>query len=230
MLYRLKIVVNLTTRSVLTLSPRIVRIRVVELFRFIGLKLDPMNFDLDRHHPVNERETDLNERENEMAETKFQEVNTVADYLCWKAMTGGEEVTVLKMHKLVYYAQAWHLVFTKGVPLMDTQFEAWVHGPVNKRLFSRFVPAKTMYSNVSKDDIEITRVRSVPTPVAQFLDSILESYGHLTGTQLEQLTHKERPWMEARKGLQPDEPSTAVISNQVMQEYYSSLLKSPQVG
>ena len=46
----------------------------------------------------------------------------------------GSPVSNLKLQKLLYYAQAWHLAFF-GAPLFDEDFEAWVHGPVVPRVF-----------------------------------------------------------------------------------------------
>ncbi|WP_218124294.1 Panacea domain-containing protein [Chitinophaga filiformis] len=41
------------------------------------------------------------------------------------------------MQKLVYYAQAWHLVAFL-TPLFEEDIEAWTHGPVIRSLYRRF--------------------------------------------------------------------------------------------
>ena len=43
----------------------------------------------------------------------------------------------LKLQKLVYYAQAWHLAL-RDVPLFEEDFEAWVHGPVIPALYQEY--------------------------------------------------------------------------------------------
>jgi len=53
---------------------------------------------------------------------------------------------------------------------------------------------------------------------------VLDAYGDFTPTQLERLTHQEAPWIEARAGLAPDEPSRNAISMKSMKEFYSSLV------
>ena len=61
--------------------------------------------------------------------------NDVVDYFLGFANETGEWITNLKLQKLVYYAQAWHLaIYSK--PLFNTDFEAWVHGNVIHDLYS----------------------------------------------------------------------------------------------
>ena len=61
----------------------------------------------------------------------------VADYIIRSAHESGELITNLKLQKLVYYAQAWHLALFDE-PLFDDPIEAWVHGPVVSSLYSKF--------------------------------------------------------------------------------------------
>ncbi len=43
-------------------------------------------------------------------------------------------MTAMKLQKLVYYSQAWHLVWTEK-PLFDNRIEAWANGPVVWELY-----------------------------------------------------------------------------------------------
>ena len=60
--------------------------------------------------------------------------------------------------------------------------------------------------------------------IGAHVDNVLDAYRDLGATQLEQLTHQERPWLEVRAGLAPDEPSRNPISMKSMKEFYSSLV------
>ena len=40
----------------------------------------------------------------------------------------GDLITNKKLQKLLYYVEAWNLVYKSS--LIDDDFEAWVHGPV----------------------------------------------------------------------------------------------------
>jgi uncharacterized phage-associated protein len=142
-------------------------------------------------------------------------VDQVADTLIQLARERGIEMTNLKLQKLLYYAQAWCLVFTDG-PLFDAEFEAWVHGPVVPRVFRRFRgyrwnPITEPVNPVS--DAQLTG----------YLGEVLNKYGSMSATQLERLTHLEDPWKEARNGCAPDASSTAVISQDSMKRFYRKL-------
>jgi len=54
---------------------------------------------------------------------------------------------------------------------------------------------------------------------------VLKFYGDRTAQWLSDLTHRERPWKEARKGLAPGERGNREITHQAMAGYYSSIKK-----
>ena len=149
-------------------------------------------------------------------------VNEIAAYLLTKQDTqAGDAITHLKLQKLAYYAEAWHLAVFDG-PLTDEPFEAWVHGPVSRRLYDKYggykwsaiqSPSETEYAELSGTQRE-------------FLDEVWEVYGGFSAKHLENLTHKEAPWREARNGLSPIERSQTPISSETMKRYYGSLLES----
>ena len=53
-----------------------------------------------------------------------------AEYFIWKSKDDPKPTGLdkLKLQKLLYYAQAWNLVFNKN-PLFQNKIEAWIHGP-----------------------------------------------------------------------------------------------------
>lgn len=53
-----------------------------------------------------------------------------------------------------------------------------------------------------------------------FINYILENYAGFTGVELENMTHRERPWQEARQGIDPTERCTNCISEDSMRAYY----------
>ena len=132
----------------------------------------------------------------------------------------GDSITHLKLQKLVYYAQAWALVLLED-DLFDENFQAWIHGPVLPSLYSRFAEYRweALPSPPSEWDVEFD-----PDTTDLLLD-VYNNYGGLHARKLEELTHSEPPWLNARNGLSPDQPSNAVISKTDMATYYSSLLE-----
>lgn len=55
------------------------------------------------------------------------------------------------------------------------------------------------------------------------MDAVLEFYGRMSAYELSTLTHLEEPWKHGRKGVREGAPSTKVILQAWMAEYYSSL-------
>ncbi|MBI3661669.1 MAG: SocA family protein [Acidobacteria bacterium] len=125
-------------------------------------------------------------------------------------------VSNLKLQKLLYYSQAWHLALFKK-PLFNDEIEAWVHGPVVPQVFRFYRDYK--WASISKGDPSTLR-----SNIEAHLEEVWRAYGHLSGYDLERLTHSEDPWRQARQGIAPDESSHAVISKESMQRFYASRL------
>ena len=130
----------------------------------------------------------------------------------------GAGVTNLKLQKYLYYAQAWFLVFNDE-PLFDDALEAWVHGPVVARVFGDYKSYR--WSPIGDRGTAI----GIPA-VEAHLEEILRVYSKFTASQLERLTHQEKPWREARGGLPLDESSRNVISHGTMKQFYSDLMNA----
>ena len=55
------------------------------------------------------------------------------------------------------------------------------------------------------------------------VDAVLEFYGNKSAQWLIDLSHQEKPWQEARRGLAPTTSSNRIIALYSIAEYYSSL-------
>ena len=146
----------------------------------------------------------------------------VAEYFISKVDEDtGETITHLKLQKLTYYAYAWYLTLNDGDKLFNGRYEAWAHGPVNPELFHSYkeygytpipVPENFTLQVFSDDEIE-------------FLDDIWNIYARYDAKYLEKLTHKEKPWKEARGRLPEGHSCNTPLKEETMMEYYSSLLE-----
>ncbi|MBB2944426.1 putative phage-associated protein [Actinoplanes lutulentus] len=125
-------------------------------------------------------------------------------------------MSAMKLQKLLYYSQAWHLVWDEQ-PLFPERIEAWANGPVVADLY-RLHRGQFLISEWPQGD----RTRLTPAE-QESIDAVLESYGDLDGRKLSHLTHAEAPWADARKGLHPTDRSDIVITHAAMHEYYGSL-------
>ncbi len=160
----------------------------------------------------------------------MQNIHDVCDYLIIKLRDGGVFLNFLKLHKLLYYLQAWNLAFGRG-RLFDEKFQAWVHGPVSRQVYDRFKDTKTLYSSVDRADMRSTFDPTVITDADRAtIDSILETYADFSGDQLEEMTHQEDPWINARRGYGPAERCEVEISESDMRQYYSARLEHAQTA
>src|SRR5688500_1228191 len=105
-------------------------------------------------------------------------------------------VDTFKLQKLVYYSQAWSLVWD-GRPIFNDRIEAWANGPVIPRLYQQHRQMYSVNAWPSGDPGALT-----PDERAT-VEAVLLSYGKLSGRQLIHLTHEEAPWANAREGLRP---------------------------
>lgn len=153
--------------------------------------------------------------------TKKMSALGVAEYFIDKANKDGKLITNKKLQKLVYYAQAWSVVLNNK-PLFSDKIEAWVHGPAIKSLYVKY---KDFGFNPIKKDISPLKMKAINSKTKELLDNIWSVYGKLDAGYLELLTHSEKPWQDARAGLESHTSSDTEITIASMKSYYSERLK-----
>ena len=60
-----------------------------------------------------------------------------------------ETTTTMKLQKLLYYCQGWHLAW-EGVPLFEEPIEAWANGPVVPSIYKRHRKRFTLIASLAK--------------------------------------------------------------------------------
>lgn len=142
----------------------------------------------------------------------------IADYIISLSHQHGDPITNLKLQKLLYYSQAWHLALYNK-PLFDADFEAWVHGPVQPQVYRKY--KKYAWTPIPKnpDPNEL----GLTSHIQKHINEVMAVYGILTAWELERTTHQEMPWIKARHGLASDEPSNAIISQSDMRQFYKAM-------
>lgn len=130
----------------------------------------------------------------------------------------GEGLSNLKLQKLVYYAQGFHLAIY-GEPLFSDEIQAWQHGPVVPTLYrtykihgSNFIPVP--------DDVNLSAYSDQTT---ELLNEIYQIYGQFSAWKLRDLTHQEPTWSDAYKR----DPG-CVISHSAMKTYFETRLTNDQ--
>ncbi len=147
---------------------------------------------------------------------------SVAEYFVDRANKEEKKITNKKLQKLVYYAQAWSLVL-RDKKLFNEKIEAWVHGPAIKSVYIKY---KDFGFNPIEKETDRDVIKSISADSQKLLDSVWSVYGNLDAGYLEMLTHSEKPWQEAREGLQSSENSENEISLKTMKKFYTQKLQS----
>jgi uncharacterized phage-associated protein len=141
---------------------------------------------------------------------------TVARYIVRFFQEAGDPVSNLKLQKLLYYCQGWHLAI-RGSVLFEDRLEAWVHGPVQPSVYGTYKHNRWM---AITGDVDAAQLDADEKSV---VDEVLEVYGADSGYELELRTHMEAPWVQARDGIPRDQESRALITTDSMKKYFESL-------
>ncbi|MFE4948870.1 Panacea domain-containing protein [Leifsonia sp. NPDC056665] len=125
----------------------------------------------------------------------------------------------MKLHKLVYYAKAWSLVWDED-PLFGERIEAWANGPVCRSLYATYHREYLIAKPVAGSSASLSRDQKMT------IDAVLDAYGDKSAIELSELTHRESPWRDARAGLADGERSQNAITDHAIKTFYASLLES----
>jgi|SRR6218665_240199 len=149
--------------------------------------------------------------------------------LCDYIVERGGKMAHLKLQKLLYYVQAFHLAYFDQ-PIIKEDFQAWLHGPVCRPVFERYKsrsllyvefiyrrpegdksPAEVLPGLIHKDQFHLVR-------------EVIDGYAKLTAAELEDLTHKDAPWINARKGYIPEDHCEEIIPKDSMRLFYKKFI------
>lgn len=141
----------------------------------------------------------------------------VTKLIIYLANKYGDLITNLRLQKLLYYTQVWHLVNFNKEPLFDDEIKAWNFGPVVEEVYRKFKNFRhtPISLNVKKDEIE----KIFDKKAIDFVEFIYGKYSRFSAYDLVNLTHNEKPWIDANKS------NLKIIDRDKMYEYYSELCK-----
>jgi len=144
----------------------------------------------------------------------------VARYFLWLAQEDTDEPTFLtqmQLHKLVYLAQGWSLGVRK-TPLFADRIEAWMHGPVVPSIRPTFADFNSQPIPAS----EAAECDALTPAERHHVHATWDMYGKYSAAYLRELTHKQRPWSDARRDVPQDARSNATISHESMASFFDS--------
>ena len=145
----------------------------------------------------------------------------VEDVAAYILKSLNNSVTTMRLQKLLYYCQGWHLAWD-AEKLYDAEIQAWANGPVVRDIYDRH---RGRYS-IEPPWPEHGDPAALNQDESATVDAVLETYGDWSADQLSQTTHSEPPWREAREGLPATARSDVPIDTDVMQDYFIGLMEA----
>lgn len=138
----------------------------------------------------------------------------IAEYFLVLGAEEGDLISNLKIQKLVYYAQGFHLALNDEA-LFNEPIKAWEHGPVVPSLYHDF---KEHGSNPISPDPDFDTT-SIDEDTQDVLNEVYAVYGQFSAWKLRNMTHDEPPWRDAYAKA----PGTT-IPRQALKEYFQTRL------
>lgn len=121
----------------------------------------------------------------------------------------GDSLSNLKLQKLAYYAQGFHLALYDEA-LFPERIEAWQHGPVVPEMYHAF---KKFGAGPVQMDGEFDPDKYSPE-VFGLLDEVFSVYGQYSALRLRDITHQEPPWRQT--------PNGEAIPLDLMRDYFKT--------
>lgn len=137
----------------------------------------------------------------------YSAIDIAKKIVCRTDIEHGDSITNLKLQKLLYYMQGFHLAFF-GTPLFKENIEAWTYGPVVSEVFREFKKYKKRDINPLNyhDDITLSEQQQ------KMFDMVYDEYGKFSAVALMKMTHDEGPWKNHEIG--------DVIPNDEIREFF----------
>ncbi len=125
------------------------------------------------------------------------------------------DLSNLKLNKLLYYAQGCHLKRT-GKPLFCDKIEAWQHGPVVADIYHEYKKFGNRPINESNGEFDSSNFDE--TEMQTLLDTARE-FGKYSASALREMTHQpDTPWSLYFK----EGERNIVIPNENIKSYFDS--------
>lgn len=122
-------------------------------------------------------------------------VEDIANRLLVWSEESGELLSNMKLQKLLYYEQGFHLAYF-GTPLFDDDMEAWMYGPVVPSIYHK-------YEEFGKDAIHGDSNNVIyfeDDQEERLFDEVFDLYSRYSAVYLSRMTHEEEPWKSTGVG------------------------------
>ena len=130
----------------------------------------------------------------------------------------GDSITNMKLQKLLYYFQGFHLAEFEGKPLFSEAIHAWEHGPVVPSVWRKFTYLGRWPIEIAPEAMDVD---SFTQDQVVLMADVYDVYGQYSAWKLRNMTHEEPPWRNTwNNGAGRDD----VIPHDSLREYFTPLL------
>ncbi|WP_407447167.1 Panacea domain-containing protein [Fibrobacter sp.] len=137
----------------------------------------------------------------------------IAQLLLSKAAESKQELmSNLKLQKMLYYEQGFHLA-AFGTPLFEEDIEAWMYGPVVPDVYNLYAKYEACgIEPPEKIDLELSEEETI------LFNNVFDVYNQYSATKLVEMTHNEPPWSNVTPGR------GNIISQESMKAFFQTRL------
>lgn len=127
---------------------------------------------------------------------------------------GGEKLTLLKLLKLLYYAEGSSLALDNG-SLFDEPIVAWENGPVVEDVYKYY--SKDPYDLGDISELDLSSINKIKEDDIAILEEVFQIFGSYSAWALRNKTHQEKPWLETtKKGSKLND----IIDRKLLESYF----------
>lgn len=151
----------------------------------------------------------------------------VARYVINYSNKKGNDITNLKLQKILYYIQAGFLIET-GERCFSDPILSWQHGPVVRNVYNVYrkntslpIPEQTVYDAIDVKDGRLVSVKKVFSEEEyqeedrELFNRIIDGLAGLDAWRLVEKTHEEDPWKQVKNYNEE-------ITTESIREFFSS--------
>ena len=135
--------------------------------------------------------------------------------LTYSAENGGELMSNMKLQKMLYYQQGFHLAYF-DTPLFEDEIEAWMYGPVVPAMYEKY---KKNGRNGIEPEIDTEFSFNEKNELSLF-NEVCKVYCAYSASGLMNMTHEEMPWKTTPIG------EGHIIEKEKMRSFFKTMLKA----
>lgn len=159
-------------------------------------------------------------------------IQKMSHYVILFCQNMGVSISPLKLQKLLYYIQSWHIARFGKETLFNELPEAWVNGPVYRTIYDiykqRFFRSENIFINLDESELnkkllETRKELALDESQMKLVDSVLNAYSKLSDERLVLMTHSEAPWNEAREGYSVIQRCTQELKIDTIYDYFNRI-------